>query len=196
METLPRVLVGAGSCKSPADAVNSLVLQFDFGPSLYSYPRPVTEFIWTALPWTLGLLGVSIVIGNFIGLLAGFFHNSRFATTLEVVGVVLYPIPYYILALVLILQFAYIWQWFPLSTTIRPGPLTWKKVNVIIYNSFLPAMTLILAGFGWNILSMKALAFATKEEPYVVFARLKSVATAAFIIDLLYPLIDPRIRLR
>ncbi len=44
---------------------------------------------------------------------------------------------------------------------------------MILYNSFLPAMTLVLAGFGWNILSMKSLAVATKEEPYVSFARLK-----------------------
>ena len=61
-------------------------------------------------------------------------------------GVVLYPIPYYILALILILLFAYVLQWFLLSTTIRPGPLTWEKIGLIIYNSFLPAMTLILAG--------------------------------------------------
>ena len=252
--------------------IKNVFLEFDFGPSLFSYPRPVTEFILQALPWTLGLLGVAIIIswflGNLIGLLAGFYHNSKLATALEVVGVTVYPIPYYILALVLILQFAYVWQWFPLSTTIRPGPLTFEKIRAIIYNSFLPAMTLIIAGFGWNILSMKALAFSTKEEPYVTYARLKgvpsnrimtnyvfrnailpqitalalsigtifngallteilfsypglgllmrtaigsgdfnlmygtitfsiiSVATAAFIIDLLYPLIDPRIRLR
>lgn len=252
--------------------IQKVLLQFDFGPSLYSYPRPVTEFILQALPWTLGLLGTSILIswllGNLIGLIAGFYHNRKWATALEVVGVTIYPIPYYILALLLILQFAYVWQMFPLSTTIRPGPITLDKVGTIIYNSFLPAMTLIIAGFGWNILSMKALAFATKEEPYVTYARLKgvksnrimtqyvfrnailpqitalalsigtifngalltemlfsypglgllmrtaigsgdfnmmygtitfsivSVATAAFIIDLVYPLIDPRIRLR
>lgn len=252
--------------------IKRVFIEFDFGPSLYSYPRPVTEFIMQALPWTLGLLGISILIswllGNFIGLLAGFYHNKKWATALEVVGVMVYPIPYYILALLLILQFAYVWQLFPLSTTIRPGPITLDKVGTIIYNSFLPAMTLIIAGFGWNILSMKALAFAAKEEPYVTYARLKgvkpnrimtqyvfrnailpqitalalsigtifngallteilfsypglgllmrtaigsgdfnlmygtitfsivSVATAAFIIDLIYPLIDPRIRLR
>jgi peptide/nickel transport system permease protein len=247
-------------------------LTFDFGPSLASYPRPVSEFIFLALPWTLGLLGTSIIlswlIGNAIGLLAGFFHNTRWATALEVFGVILYPIPYYVLALVLILLFAYVWPIFPLSTTIRPGPLTLDKIGTIVYNSFLPAMTLILAGFGWNILGMKALSFANKEEGYVTFARLKgtrsrtimtryvlrnsilpqitalalsvggifngallteilfsypglglllrtavgsadfnlmygtitisivAVASAALVIDLLYPLVDPRIRYR
>lgn len=150
---------------------------FDFGPSFSSFPRPVTEFILLALPWTLGLLVTTTILswllGNTIGLLAGFFHNKRAATVLEVVGVVLYPIPYYILALVFILVLAYIFPIFPLSTTIRPGPLSFEKIKTILYNSVLPALTLITAGFGWNILSMKSLSYSTKQEAFVNFARLK-----------------------
>ena len=154
-----------------------VVLHFDFGPSFSSFPTPVMDFILRALPWTLGLLVVTTLIawtiGNLVGLLAGYYHNSRAATAMEVLGVVLYPIPYYIVALVLILLFGYVWSLFPLTTTVRPGPLTFAKMRVILYNSFLPAMSLILVGLGWNILSMKALSFAHKEEGYVTFARLK-----------------------
>ncbi len=249
-----------------------VIFHFDFGPSLSSFPRPVMEFIIIALPWTLGLLVTTTLIawlvGNLVGLLAGFFHNNRVASALELIGIILYPIPYYIAALVLLLVFAYIWPVFPLTTTIRPGPLSFDKIGAILYNSALPALTLILAGLGWNILSMKALSFANKEEGYVTFARLKgtkprkimftyvfrnsilpqitaltlslgaifngallieilfsypgmgllmrtaagagdfnmlygtitlsifAVATAALVIDLLYPLFDPRIRYR
>lgn len=152
-----------------------VLFRFDFGPSLTSFPRPVSQIILLALPWTIGLLVTTTIIswllGNLIGLVAGYFHNNRFATALEVFGVVLYPIPYYILALMLILLLAYTWKLFPLSTTIRAG----APLSAILYNSALPALTLITAGFGWNILSMKSLAFATKEEPYVTFARLKGV---------------------
>jgi peptide/nickel transport system permease protein len=252
--------------------IKRVFLTFDFGPSLTAFPKPVNEIILTALPWTVGLLVTTTLIawsiGNLIGLLAGFFHNNRGATVLEVLGVVLYPIPYYISALVLILLFAYVWPIFPLSTTIRPGPLTLEKLGTILFNSFLPGLTLVLAGFGWNVLGMKSLAYATKEEAYVTFARLKgvhpwaimtryvfrnallpqitalalsigtifsgalltevlfsypglglimrtavgngdyntlygtitmaiiAVATAALIIDLIYPLLDPRIRYR
>lgn len=154
-------------------------ITLDFGPSMNAYPRPVKEFVLIALPYTMGLLLtstlVSWVLGNLVGLLAGFFNNSKGATVLEVIGVVLYPIPYYILALLLIILFAYIWPIFPLVTTIRPGPLTLTKLGEIIRSSILPALTLILAGFGWNILGMKALAFSTKEEAFVTFARLKRV---------------------
>jgi peptide/nickel transport system permease protein len=178
-QTLAELYGLEGSLLSQYFGYLKRVLSFDFGPSLASFPRPVSEFIATALPWTLGLLGTSTLLagisGNLIGLLAGFFHNNRVATVLEVIGVVLYPIPYYILALVLILLLAYIWPVFPLSTTIRPGPLTLEKMGTIIRNSALPALTLILAGFGWNILGMKALAYSTKEEDFVTFARLKGV---------------------
>jgi peptide/nickel transport system permease protein len=252
--------------------LESIVLHFDFGPSLANFPTPVNEIILKALPWTVGLMGISVVIswaiGNLVGLLAGFFHDRPVATALEVLGVMLYPIPAYIVALVLVMLFAYIWPIFPLTTTVRPGPLTFEKARIILRVSFLPALALIITRLGWNILSMKAVAFANKEEPYVTYARLKGtrprtimtgyvarnsilpqitrlslslgaifsgtvlieilfsypglgllmrtaagtgdynllygtititivgVATAALIIDLLYPLFDPRIRYR
>ena len=56
------------------------LLQFDFGPSLMSYPEPVTSIIGRNLPYTLGLsLTTTLlawIIGNFIGLLAGFRKNK------------------------------------------------------------------------------------------------------------------------
>jgi peptide/nickel transport system permease protein len=155
------------------------VATLDFGPSMSAFPRPVSEFIREAIPYTLGLMITSVIIswtlGNLIGLLAGFFNNRRGATILEVIGVILYPIPYYILALVLILLLAYLWPIFPLTTTIRPGALTLTKFQEILHNSILPGLTIVLAQFGWNILGMKALAFSTKEEAFVNFARLKRV---------------------
>lgn len=259
-----------GSLSSQYVGFLKRVVTLDFGPSMNAYPRPVREFIIIALPYTMGLLLtstlISWILGNLVGLLAGFFNNLKWATVMETIGVVLYPIPFYILALVLIILFAYVWPMFPLVTTIRPGPLTLEKFAEIIRNSILPGLTMVLSGFGWNILGMKALAFSTKEEAFVNFARLKrvpnglimtryvfrnailpqvtalalsiggvfngalitemlfsypglgtlmrtavansdynmlygtislsivAVATAAFIIDLLYPIFDPRIR--
>jgi peptide/nickel transport system permease protein len=272
-ETLSQIYGLEGSLLSQyLGYLERVVLHFDFGPSFSAFPTPAIVFIGRALPWTVGLLGTSVliswVIGNLVGLLAGFFHDSRGATALEVLGVMLYPIPPYIVALISIILFAYVWPFFPLTTTIRPGALTLEKMRVIVHNSFLPALSLFLTRLGWNILSMKAIAFANKEEAYVTYARLKgtrpltvmteyvarnsilpqitrlslslgaifsgtvlieilfsypglgllmrtaagagdynmlygtititilAVATAALVIDLLYPLFDPRIRYR
>src|SRR6185312_2423561 len=160
--------------------LNRVVFHLDFGPSFTYYPTSVSSMILTALPWTLGLLLISTIIawilGNLVGVVAGYFHTRRAATVLEVVGILLYPIPYYILAVSVILLLGYVFPIFPLSPTFPVGQLTPQMFGSIIYNSTLPALTLVLAGFGWNILSMKALAVATTEEPYVTFARLKGTS--------------------
>jgi peptide/nickel transport system permease protein len=157
-----------------------VVLRFDFGPSFTFYPQPVSQIIFTAVPWTLGLLLCSTIIawiiGNMVGLVAGYFHTKRAASILEVLGILLYPIPYYILAVTVILVLSYLVPIFPLSPSFPVGQMTPQKFGMILYSSILPALTLILASFGWNILSMKALAVATTEEAYVTYARLKGTS--------------------
>ena len=157
-----------------------VVLRFDFGPSFTYYPQPVSQIIFSAVPYTMGLLLAATVIawilGNMVGLLAGYFHTKRAGSILEVLGILLYPIPYYILAVTVILVLTYLIPLFPLSPSFPVGEITLEKFGTIIFNSLLPALTLILAGFGWNILSMKALAVATTEEPYVTYARLKGTS--------------------
>ena len=167
-----------------------VVLRFDFGPSFAYFPQPVSTMILSALPWTLGLLLTSTVIawilGNLVGLVAGYFHKQRAASILEFVGILLYPIPYYILAVTMLLLLAYIFPIFPLSATFPVGQMTPEKFGMIIYNSLLPGITLVLAGFGWNILSMKALTVATTEEPYVTYARLKGTSNWTRMINYVF----------
>lgn len=157
-----------------------IVVDFDFGPSFTYYPQPVSVMILNALPWTLGLLLTSTLIawalGNAVGLVAGYFHKQKAASLLEFIGILLYPIPYYILAVTMLLLFAYIIPIFPLSATFPVGQMNFQKFGMILYNSLLPGITLVLAGFGWNILSMKALTVATTEEAYVTYARLKGAS--------------------
>jgi len=157
-----------------------VLVDFDFGPSFTYFPQPVSQMIANALPWTLGLLLTTTLLawalGNLVGLIAGYFHKQKAASILEFVGILLYPIPYYIIAITALLLFAYVFPIFPLSATFPVGQLTFEKAGLILYNSLLPAIALVVAGFGWNILSMKALAVATSEEPYVTYARLKGAS--------------------
>lgn len=159
--------------------VKRVIVTQDFGPSLANYPAPVNELIGRALPWTMGLLILSTLIswliGNAIGLLAGFRKDKAYSKALEAVSIIMYPIPYYIFALVLIMLFAYIFPVFPLSTTFIGEGFTWEYIRSLVVNSTLPALSIILVGTGWWVISMKTLSAGIAEEDYVHFARLKGL---------------------
>ena len=93
-----------------------IIVTRDFGPALSMFPTPVNELIGRALPWTLALLLTSTIIawivGNAIGLLAGYKSRWISSRTLEIIAIFVYPIPYYITALILIILFIHIKSYF------------------------------------------------------------------------------------
>ncbi len=159
--------------------LNRVLLTWDFGPSLANYPTPVSVLIARALPWSLGLmltaLAISWTLGNLIGLLAGYHNKSMTSKAIETAAMVMYPIPYYILALLLVILFAYIWPIFPFVFQVSGVPGSWPWIQSVAYNSFLPLMSIVIVSMGWWIISMKAMAIDTKEEDFVQYARYRGV---------------------
>jgi peptide/nickel transport system permease protein len=158
-----------------------VLLTGDFGPSFSAFPTPVSRLVGQALPWSLGLLLTSSVIGwllgNAIGLFAGYRKQTFAAKTLELVAMLIYPIPYYIFALVLIILFTYVWKIFPFSFYIDGSkPFGLGLIWDIVYQSTLPALSIIAVNLGWWVISMKALSTSVAEEDFVTFARLKGVS--------------------
>lgn len=156
------------------------LLTFDFGPSFAMYPSKVMDLIGNSLPYTVGLLLFttlfSWVIGNTIGLLAGFKKNKWYSKMLETVSLCIYPIPYFIMALVLLILFSYVYRYFPLMATLPTKfefSLDW--LSKVVYNSFMPALSLILLGSGWWIISMKSLSSNISEEDFVSYGRMKGL---------------------
>ena len=95
------------------------ILMLDFGPSLSAFPTPVATLIARALPWTIGLLFtctmLAWLLGNVLGGLAGYYRKSRTLKLLGVVAMGFHPIPYYIIAFVLLIVFGYLWPVLPIS---------------------------------------------------------------------------------
>src|SRR5690606_19077144 len=124
-----------------------------FGPSLSAFPTPVSELIGRALPWTIGLLLIATLLawifGNLLGGLAGYYRESRILRLAGVLAMGIHPIPYYIVALVLLILFGYVWPIFPLAggsqMNLQPG-LTAEFALSVLEHSILPALSLILVG--------------------------------------------------
>ncbi len=156
------------------------LLQFDFGPSLSNFPKPVNEIILTYLPYTLGLALTTTLlawtIGNTIGLLAGFRKNKRSSKVLESIAIFIYPIPYFAVALLLQIVLGSVLGWFPITAEIVTSGSFLQNLPSIIYSSILPAISLLLIGTGWWIISMKSLSGTTAEEDFVHFARWRGLS--------------------
>ena len=165
------------------------VVSQDFGPSLAMYPTPVRDLIAQALPYTFGLLLTSVLlawlVGNALGLLIGTMPGLRISRLLEGVAIVFYPIPYFILALVLSILFSVVWKIFPLGTTIRGSG--WELVSSVVYHSFLPALSIIMVTFGWWMLSMRALSATLMDEDFVIYGRLKGLSPSRLTMRYVLP---------
>lgn len=168
-----------------------VLLTQDFGPSLAMYPTPVKELIGQALPWTFGLLLSSVLIawlvGNALGLLIGALPKRKISRVLEGVAIVFYPIPYFVLALVLSILFSFVWQIFPLTTTVRGQGWTWPFISTVIWHSLLPAASIVAVTFGWWMLSMRALTETLLDEEFVAYARLKGLDNGRIILRYILP---------
>ena len=107
--------------------------------------------IGNSIGWTVGLLSLSIVIawvlGLILGTLAGFFPNEWWARAMENMLITVYPIPYYILAFVMLMAFTYYLPLFPLVGGSRGVPgFSWSYLSSLVYYGFLPALSLIIGG--------------------------------------------------
>jgi peptide/nickel transport system permease protein len=154
----------------------------DFGPSLSAFPTPVSTLIARALPWTIGLLTTATVLtwvlGNLLGGLAGYYQNSRALKFLAVVAMGLHPVPYYIVAFVLLVMFGYLWPLLPIAggygMNIQQG-FNLTFILSVLKHSILPALSLVLVGLGGWFLGMRSLVSNIVSEDYVVYAELAGV---------------------
>src|SRR5918999_4387637 len=86
--------------------------QGNLGYSIAIFPTRVSTLLGNAIPWTVGLLGVttlvSWVLGSLLGAVVGWpGRRARLLQGLVPVALVLYTTPYYILAIILVFLLAF-----------------------------------------------------------------------------------------
>jgi peptide/nickel transport system permease protein len=154
----------------------------DLGPSLISFPTPAINLIMLALPWTVGLLTVTVtfhwIIGNILGGLAGYYQNNRFLKAFGIIAIGVQPVPYYIVAFMMVIIFGFLWPVLPVSggfaMNVRPS-WSLEFVGSILRHAILPALSLTIVGLGTWFLGMRALVSNIVTEDYVTYAELAGV---------------------
>jgi len=153
------------------------LLRGDLGPSLANFPTPVSQMIGQAMPYTVSILitavFISWIFGNLFGALSSYYPKNRGLSVVETLGQAVRPIPYYIVALVLLVVFGYFIPIFPFSGAYPVGTKpNWSLdfILTFIHHAILPAATLVLVGFGGWFIGMKSLTSNIISKDYVVYA--------------------------
>jgi peptide/nickel transport system permease protein len=153
-----------------------------FGDSIVFDMRSVSYEVFQALPWTLGLVGVTTAIafalGTLIGLVAGWRRGSKLDSILPPVFVVTSAFPYFWVGLLFVWLLAYKLKWFPesggYSINDQVG-LNWHFIGDVLSHSLLPALTLVVTAIGGWILTMRNTVITVLAEDYVRMGRAKGL---------------------
>jgi peptide/nickel transport system permease protein len=154
----------------------------DFGPSLSAFPTPVSVLIGRALPWTVSLLVVSTLLtwalGNLLGGLAGYYRKNRALRLAGLLAMAFHPIPYYIVAFLLLIVFGYLWPVLPISGGYKMNMArdwSWEFIGSLLSHAILPVCSLALVGLGGWFMGMRSLVSNVVTEDYVTYAELAGV---------------------
>ena len=164
------------------DYLKQLFLHFNLGVSFSYYPATVANLIETHLPWTLYLLGVSTLVSSVLGVITGRWigwrAGSRGESVTSSIFIGLTSLPYFWLAIIFILVFAFMIPIFPLSgsfsITIIPGP-TLAFLGSVITHSLLPIITIVITTFPAFALTMRNTMVNQNKEDYLLMAKAKGL---------------------
>lgn len=153
----------------------------DLGLSFSAFPTPVAEVIGDALPWTVGLIGVTTVIsfllGTGLGVLAGWRRGS-WVDGLLPVTTFLSSVPYFWLGLLAIFLLTGPDSFFPSSGGYQAGLVPypdWPFISSMLRHSALPALTILISSVSGWILGMRNMMVTVSAEDYITVAHAKGL---------------------
>ena len=167
----------------PIAYVNYLAntLQGDLGQSVY-YGRPVAEVLAEATPWTLFVLSWAVFISFFIGIAIGalmaYWEGGKVDVGLTSYAVLMGSIPFYVLAILLLIFLSYRLGWFPSGGRqpigAEPG-FDLVYISGIVHHAALPVISMLVAS-GVASLGMRGNSIRVLGEDYLRVARLRGLS--------------------
>lgn len=158
-----------------------LLLHGDLGISITHGMQPVLDVLASALPWTIGLVGMATVIAFTIGTVGGAYIGWKRGSKLDLlipVTTFLNTIPYFWLGLMAIAIFSVDLGWFPIGKAYGLGMSpnwSWEFIGSVIKHGTLPLLTIVLASLGGWMLGMRNMMLTVLDEDYITVAQAKGM---------------------
>jgi peptide/nickel transport system permease protein len=156
------------------------LVKLDWGYS-HAFLTPVSDLFFSALPWTLFLLGSANILSMFIGFVTGVEAAWRRESPFEkgMVGgmTILEGIPEISMGIILLVVFAFHLHWFPAAgaDTAYAEASIMARLPTIGHHLVLPLATLVLAYFPGNFLLTRNSMMMVIKAPFISTARAKGL---------------------
>ena len=150
------------------------ILHGNLGVPITNPGTTVTAVIAQALPWTILIVGVSLIISFIIGIAIGSamasFPDSVFSKIMTFVVSFLSAVPNYLVAILLIYVLTATYQAFPsggaYGVNVTIG-LNGRYLLSVLYHAVLPIVASVVTSFGGWALAMKGSAVSVLGSEYV-----------------------------
>lgn len=159
------------------------LLHGDLGTSFAYFPTQVTTILAQEIPWTLTLVGLSLIIsfilGSLLGIVLAWRRGSALDTIVPPLLTFLGAMPYFFFALIIVYFLGFVLNWFPLSGGYDNGVTVGWNTDFLasaIYHGILPAFTIVLVSIGGWMFGMRNTMITTLSEDYVQMARAKGLS--------------------
>jgi peptide/nickel transport system permease protein len=152
----------------------------DWGYS-YAFLTPVSTLFFSALPWTLLLLGTAHIVSMFIGFVVGvetaWRRNSRLEKGMVSFMTILEGVPEISTGVILLVLFALHLEWFPAAgaNTAYAELSSCAWLIDIGHHLVLPLATLVIAYFPGNFLLARNSMVTVIKQAYITTARAKGL---------------------
>jgi peptide/nickel transport system permease protein len=154
----------------------------DLGTSITFFPNSVASVIRGAIPYTLGLVGVTTILafalGTLVGIVAAWRRGGWLDSVLPPLLIIATGIPYFWVGMLMILLFGIKLHWFPYTFSYTPSltpGFDWQFIYSVITHAVLPGIAILITAIGGWILTMRNTMITTLAEDYVKMARAKGL---------------------
>ena len=161
--------------------------QGNFGLSFSWYPRPVSDILKNALPWTICLQFPAIIvgwmIGNILGALAAYIRKG-FDKAILPVSLFISGIPAFGMAVILLTVFAINLKLAPIgggySRELIPD-YSWTFIKSIIRHYHLPFWSIVIIAIGGQAIGMRSMAIYELNADYVKYSRFMGIKDSRIV---------------